>query len=231
RAQDEEKFTSSRARTDARRRGGSSRGTHPNLLRRDRSLLLFGLGKFTQDHTALHRGEMVDEQHAVEMIHLVLDAGREQVLGVEFADFVFIIEIAQLDRPGPFDVISSSDTHSNSGLAMRIGCGFSPSRATSSTMTRFKAPTCGAARPMPGAAYMVSSIESISRRVASSTRTIGFALPLRRGSGAVMIGSNAMTALYLSRVGGRVNLRRSFEQFVDVQSRLANLWVHSKTHR
>ena len=31
-------------------------------------------------------------------------------------------------------------------------------------MTRFSTPTCGAARPMPGAAYIVSSMSSISRR-------------------------------------------------------------------
>ena len=36
-------------------------------------------------------------------------------------------------------------------------------------MTRFRTPTCGAARPMPGAWYMVSSMSSISLRTLAST--------------------------------------------------------------
>ena len=88
--------------------------------------------------------------------------------------------------------VFSSERHRISGLAMRIGCGFSPSRATSTTMTRWATPTCGAASPMPIERYIVSSMSSISRRTLSSTFSTGFALILRRGSGAVMIGSSAM---------------------------------------
>ena len=76
---------------------------------------------------------------------------------------------------------------------MRIGCGFSPSRATSTTITRCATPTCGAARPMPIAWYIVSTMSSISRRTLASTAATGFALILRRGSGAVMIGNRAMS--------------------------------------
>ncbi len=41
--------------------------------------------------------------------------------------------------------------------------------ATSRVMSRFGTPTWIAASPMPGAAYMVSNMSSISRRVSSST--------------------------------------------------------------
>ena len=56
-------------------------------------------------------------------------------------------------------------------------------------MTRLDCPTCGAARPMPIAPYIVSSMSSISRRILASTAGTGRALILSRGSGAVMIGS------------------------------------------
>ena len=68
-------------------------------------------------------------------------------------------------------------------------------RAVSTTMMRRATPTWGAARPMPGAAYMVSSMSSMSRRTSSSTWSTGFALSFRRGSGAVMIGSRAMSRI------------------------------------
>jgi len=50
---------------------------------------------------------MVDEQHAVEMIHLVLDAGREQTLGRQLADLALVVEIADLDgvRPGHVGIV------------------------------------------------------------------------------------------------------------------------------
>ena len=49
-----------------------------------------------------------------------------------------------------------------------------------------------AAKPMPGAAYMVSSISSMRRRRPSSTRSTGAETCFRRGSGAVSIGRIAM---------------------------------------
>src|SRR4051812_16708434 len=75
---------------------------------------------------------------------------------------------------------------------MRNGCGFSSSRARSITITRCSAPTCGAARPMPGALYMVSSMSSMSRRTAASTFLTGSATRFSRGSGATMMGKTAI---------------------------------------
>ena len=128
---------------------------------------------------------------------------------VDLADFVLVVEIAQRgSRPGARHRRNARATTGSprwpwsarperqtiSGLAMRIGCGFSPSRATSTTMTRCATPTCGAARPMPIAWYIVSTMSSISRRTLASTAATGFALILSRGSGAVMIGNRAMWA-------------------------------------
>ena len=50
-----------------------------------------------------------------------------------------------------------------SGLTSAIGSG-GPSLMQSITITRFVTPTCGAARPMPGASYIVSSMSAASWR-------------------------------------------------------------------
>src|SRR4249919_4246112 len=88
-----------------------------------------------------------------------------------------------------------------SGLAISSGPVLTSSRSMSSTITRFRTPTCGAARPMPGAAYIVSSISSIRRRTSSSTVSIGFDFFLRRGSGAVRMGRRAMASKYAMKSG------------------------------
>src|SRR4029077_15586830 len=71
----------------------------------------------------------------------------------------------------------------------------------SSTITRFSTPTCGAARPMPGAAYMVSSISSMSWRTSASTVSTGLDFFLRRGSGAVRMGRRAIMSKYAMKSG------------------------------
>src|SRR5689334_2802337 len=140
------------------------------------------------------------------MIHLMLDAGREQPVGFQGADLVLMVEIAHLDRRRPRHIgIVFGETEAalivdrvivgdpdSSGFAMRRGCGSSSSRAMSTTITRLSAPTCGAARPMPGALYIVSSMSSISRRTSASTFATGAATFFRRGSGAVMMGRTAI---------------------------------------
>src|SRR5215469_7723461 len=70
----------------------------------DRRLETLGLAELAQDDAALQRRDVIDEQHAVEMIDFVLDAGGEQVFGLELADFVLRVEIADTDRRRPFDV-------------------------------------------------------------------------------------------------------------------------------
>src|SRR5690349_14194085 len=52
--------------------------TRAAVLRRLLAALAPGLGDLPQDHLALQAGEMIDEEDAVEMIHLMLEADREQ---------------------------------------------------------------------------------------------------------------------------------------------------------
>src|SRR5438876_6785866 len=62
---------------------------------------LFRLHQFAQDDIALEGGQMVDEENSVEVVHLVLDAGCQQTLGLALADLVLMIEIAHLYGPRP----------------------------------------------------------------------------------------------------------------------------------
>src|SRR5579872_4324361 len=70
----------------------------------DRRFETLGLAELAQDDVALQRRDVVDEQHAIQMIDFVLDAGGDQTFGLELADFVLRVEIAHADRRGPFDV-------------------------------------------------------------------------------------------------------------------------------
>src|SRR5438128_9012463 len=64
----------------------------------------------------------------------------------------------------------------------------------SMTITRLGTPTWIAARPIPGAAYIVSSMSSISARRSSSTVVTGFDTCFSSGSGTTRISRNAMAA-------------------------------------
>ena len=63
------------------------------------------------------------------------------------------------------------------------------------TSTRLGTPTWIAARPMPGASYIVSNMSAISARSSSSTFSTGEEILRRRGSGTSMIGNMAMTII------------------------------------
>src|SRR5580692_5358639 len=60
------------------------------------------LHQLAQDDVALESRQMVDEQDAVQMIHLMLDAGGERSFGRELPDLVLMVEIAHPD-PGRAD--------------------------------------------------------------------------------------------------------------------------------
>ena len=151
----------------------------------------------------------VDDQPAVEMIDLMLDGGRQQSLRLEFLRRAVAVDEAHQQRspaarsrPSRRGSTGSlprrrADRHparTISGLISTSGCCSSSSPAVSSTTRRREWPIWGAARPIPGAAYIVSSMSSASRRSSSSTRSIGAAVFRRMGSGSVMIGSFAMAA-------------------------------------
>src|SRR5665213_751357 len=63
------------------------------------------LGVFLDDAVALQLGDVVDEQHAVEMVDLVLDAGRQQTRCLDLMLFAVKIEIAEHDLRRPLDLL------------------------------------------------------------------------------------------------------------------------------
>src|SRR5713226_10579303 len=62
------------------------------------------LGELAQDHVALQRRDMVDEEHTLQMIHLVLNDGGEQPLRPHLANLVLVIEVADADLGRAGDV-------------------------------------------------------------------------------------------------------------------------------
>ena len=80
-----------------------------------------------------------------------------------------------------------------SGLISTIGSG-TFSGARSMTTSRSRRPTCGAARPMPGAAYMVANIAGISARTSSMSAGVTARATLRNtGSGTMWMGNNGVS--------------------------------------
>ncbi len=75
-----------------------------------------------------------------------------------------------------------------SGLISTMGrFSVSGSRLASITNSRTPAPTCGAARPTPGASYIVASRSAASDSISGVTRATGSATFFRRGSGWIRI--------------------------------------------
>jgi len=90
-------------------------------------------------------------------------------------------------------VLNASEAQVMQGFKRTMGAAAAPSSLTQSiTNSRLITPICGAANPMPGASYMVSSISSAKRSIAGVTSEIGIASFFRRGSGWIMIGRMVM---------------------------------------
>ena len=111
------------------------------------------------------------------MVDLVLEAGREQAVGLDLVRLAVEIEVADLDRapaarpprsiPGstgspPRGSLLSSDVQTISGLMKTCGSFGSSFLARSMVTTRLGTPIWIAASPMPGASYMVSNMSSTS---------------------------------------------------------------------
>src|SRR3546814_19656340 len=67
----------------------------------ERGAGLLRLQALAQDHVALQRRQVVDEENAVEVVHLMLDAGGQQALGVHLPDSVLAVEEAHADLRRP----------------------------------------------------------------------------------------------------------------------------------
>src|SRR6185312_3645157 len=65
---------------------------------------LGGLGKLLVDAVALELRQIVDEQHAVEMVDLMLDTGRVEALGVLLVQLPVKIEEAHAHLRRPLDL-------------------------------------------------------------------------------------------------------------------------------
>ena len=151
------------------------------------------LGDLPEDHLALEAGEVVDEEHALEMVHLVLEARRRACRrypprGRRPARRASGRGCGPGGRPrriarGPtgslrYRAPPGPNGSRISGLMKTRGSrtGSPPSSSgscRSMTSRRFGTPTWTAARPMPGAAYIVSNMSAISARVSSVDRLDG----------------------------------------------------------
>src|SRR5690242_7854780 len=65
----------------------------------------FRLGQLLDRHGALQPREMVDEQHAVQMIHLMLQAGGQHAVGLQCLLVAVAVQILRPDAGGPFDIV------------------------------------------------------------------------------------------------------------------------------
>ena len=135
------------------------------------------------DAVALERAQVLDEHLAEQVVHLVLDADRQQALGLELAaarrrgpsartrDARVALRPCRRS-PAP---TGSLRRRASSRRCVAISSGListsGSSRASevSITITRSCTSTCVAARPTPSAAYMVSSMSSTSWRMRAST--------------------------------------------------------------
>ena len=146
---------------------------------------------------------MVDEEHAVEMVDLMLEADREQAVDPFLMRLAVAIEPAGADavgakhlgimighrqaafRIGHGDVGAFEDLgiDEDARILDRLALLLLSGSCRSMTSSRFATPTWIAARPMPGAAYIVANMSSISDRSASSTASTGEEICRRIGSG------------------------------------------------
>jgi hypothetical protein len=143
---------------------------------------------------------VIDEQYAVEMVDLMLQAGGQQPVGLDLVPHAGVVVISHLDasRSGDVGVLTgqgqarvacSSLLAMISGLISTIGARVS-SGIRSTTASRSPTPTCGAANPIPGAAYMVANMRgSRSRTVSASAGFTSRVRAFKIGFGAIRMAS------------------------------------------
>jgi len=77
---------------------------------------LFGFFELFQRHGTLEAREVIDEQDAFKMIHLMLQAGREQAFGFQLLPDAVTVQIFRAERQPSSNVANSSDAQEIRGL-------------------------------------------------------------------------------------------------------------------
>jgi hypothetical protein len=137
------------------------------------------------------------------VVDLVLHAHRQQAVELALEFGTAAVTRTHAHARGPLDLSNTCGTDrqpssvSSTPSRARISglmstSGWSRGSLTSMTMMRWCTLTWVAARPMPGAAYMVSSMSSISWPSSASKVATGAARVRRRGSGNSRMVSRAM---------------------------------------
>ena len=153
--------------------------------------------KLGQDRSPTVVVEAIDEQHALEMVGLVLEDASQQTLPRELeGDTVNVVAAARDPRVPLRLVVRAGDREApllleelplaleSTGFAMNDG----PVCPSSKVNTRSEMPTCGPASPTPGASYIVSSMSSRRVRRVRSNVVTGLAGSRSTGSPRMRIG-------------------------------------------
>ena len=152
---------------------------------------------------------MIDKEHAVDVVNLVLQAGRQETLGINLVLLAAQIEEFDLDLGRPLDflvIIRNRQTaFLELGAFVRLPGDFGINEHLrlvivlffdrSMVITRLATPTWIAARPMPGALYIVSNMSSTSLRIPTSICLTGSESSRSRLSGSLIMSRTAMAEM------------------------------------
>ncbi len=139
------------------------------------------LGQLALDPPLLELRQVIDEDLAVQVVDLVLDADRQQAIGFHRPLLAVEVEVFDGDPFGTLDLVVDAG-HRQAAFfadlltaALLQGLGIdegeqtgSCSSDTSITTTRLCTSTWVAASPMPGASYIVSAMSATSFRMPAS---------------------------------------------------------------
>src|SRR5476649_1168757 len=70
-----------------------------------RRFQLLGLGEFADRHALLQPRKMIDEQHPVQMIHLMLQTGGQHAVGLQELLVAVAVQIFAFDAGWAFDIV------------------------------------------------------------------------------------------------------------------------------
>ena len=101
------------------------------------------LADLAQIEVALEGAHAEDEQHAVDVVDLMLHGARQQVFAVHFEPLAVLVLGANADLGGADDLLADIGEAEAALFLVELAL------LTSMVVRRLETPTCGAARPMP----------------------------------------------------------------------------------